>query len=40
MRFRREATPTSPEEVNEIVGLVKDTKYRQYPAAGWGDCVS
>ncbi len=28
MRFRREATPTSPEEVNEIVGLVKDTKYR------------
>jgi putative ABC transport system permease protein len=27
MRFRREATPTSPEEVNEIVGLVKDTKY-------------
>jgi predicted permease len=28
MRFRREATPNSPEEVNEIVGLVKDTKYR------------
>jgi putative ABC transport system permease protein len=28
-RFRREATPTSPEEVNEIVGLVKDTKYRR-----------
>jgi putative ABC transport system permease protein len=27
MRFRREATPNSPEEVNEIVGLVKDTKY-------------
>ena len=27
MRFRREATPTSPEEVNEIVGVVKDTKY-------------
>ena len=27
MRFRREATPTSPEQVNEIVGLVKDTKY-------------
>jgi putative ABC transport system permease protein len=25
MRFRREATPGSPEEVNEIVGLVKDT---------------
>ena len=29
MRFRREATPTSPEEVNEIVGLVKDTKYNR-----------
>ena len=29
MRFRREATPTSPEEVNEIVGLVKDTKYHR-----------
>jgi putative ABC transport system permease protein len=28
MRFRREATPNSPEEVNQIVGLVKDTKYR------------
>ncbi len=28
-RFRREATPNSPEEVNEIVGLVKDTKYRR-----------
>ena len=28
MRFRREATPSSPEEVNEIVGVVKDTKYR------------
>ncbi len=27
MRFRREATPSSPEEVNEIVGVVKDTKY-------------
>jgi len=27
MRFRREATPTTPEEVNEIVGLVRDTKY-------------
>src|ERR1700722_7669819 len=27
MRFRREATPTSPEEVNEIVGVVQDTKY-------------
>jgi putative ABC transport system permease protein len=27
MRFRREATPTSPEGVNEIVGVVKDTKY-------------
>jgi putative ABC transport system permease protein len=26
MRFRRQATPSSPEEVNEIVGLVKDTK--------------
>ena len=35
MRFRREATPTSPEEVNEIVGLVKDTKYNRIrrPAA-------
>jgi putative ABC transport system permease protein len=35
MRFRREATPTSPEEVNEIVGLVKDTKYSRVrrPAA-------
>ncbi len=29
MRFRREATPSSPEEVNEIIGVVKDTKYRQ-----------
>jgi predicted permease len=29
MRFRREATPMSPEEVNEIVGLVKDTKYHR-----------
>jgi predicted permease len=29
MRFRREATPTSPEEVNEIVGLVRDTKYNR-----------
>ncbi len=28
IRFRREATPSSPEEVNEIVGVVKDTKYR------------
>ncbi len=28
VRFRREATPSSPEEVNEIVGVVKDTKYR------------
>jgi predicted permease len=27
-RFRREATPTDPEEVFEIVGLVKDTKYQ------------
>src|ERR1700677_384015 len=27
MRFRREATPNSPEELNEIVGVVKDTKY-------------
>ena len=26
-RFRREATPTSPEQLNQIVGLVKDTKY-------------
>jgi putative ABC transport system permease protein len=26
-RFRREATPTDPETVYEIVGLVKDTKY-------------
>jgi predicted permease len=26
-RFRREATPTTPEQVNLIVGLVKDTKY-------------
>ena len=35
MRFRREATPGSPEEVNEIVGLVKDTKYNRIrrPAA-------
>jgi putative ABC transport system permease protein len=29
MRFRREATPGSPEEVNEIVGLVQDTKYNR-----------
>jgi len=28
VRFRREATPSSPEEVNEIVGVVRDTKYR------------
>jgi putative ABC transport system permease protein len=28
-RFRREATPSSPEEVNEIIGVVKDTKYRR-----------
>jgi putative ABC transport system permease protein len=28
MRFRREATPTSPEEVNEIIGVVQNTKYR------------
>jgi putative ABC transport system permease protein len=28
VRFRREATPSSPEEVNEIIGVVKDTKYR------------
>jgi len=27
-RFRREATPSSPEQLNLIVGLVKDTKYR------------
>ena len=27
-RFRREATPSTPEQLNEIVGLVKDTKYR------------
>jgi putative ABC transport system permease protein len=35
MRFRREATPGSPEEVNEIVGLVQDTKYNRIrrPAA-------
>ena len=26
-RFRKEATPTTPETVYEIVGLVKDTKY-------------
>jgi predicted permease len=26
-RFWRQATPSSPEELNEIVGLVKDTKY-------------
>jgi len=28
-RFRREATPSDPETVYEIVGLVKDTKYLQ-----------
>jgi predicted permease len=27
-RFRREATPSSPELIFQIVGLVKDTKYR------------
>jgi putative ABC transport system permease protein len=27
-RFQRELTPTDPEEVFEIVGLVKDTKYQ------------
>ena len=27
-RFRRESTPSEPEEVFEIVGLVKDTKYK------------
>jgi putative ABC transport system permease protein len=27
-RFWREATPSSPAELNQIVGLVKDTKYR------------
>jgi predicted permease len=27
-RFWREATPSSPEQLNQIVGLVKDTKYR------------
>jgi predicted permease len=27
-RFWREATPSRPAELNEIVGLVKDTKYR------------
>jgi putative ABC transport system permease protein len=27
-RFRREATPSAPEEVFEIVGLAKDTKYQ------------
>jgi putative ABC transport system permease protein len=26
-RFRREATPSSPERIFEIVGLVRDTKY-------------
>jgi putative ABC transport system permease protein len=28
VRFRREATPSSPEELNEVIGVVKDTKYR------------
>jgi putative ABC transport system permease protein len=28
-RFWREATPGNPEELNEIVGVVTDTKYRQ-----------
>src|SRR5580700_6314792 len=27
-RFWREATPSSPQQLNQIVGLVKDTKYR------------
>ena len=27
-RFWREATPTTPEQLNEIVGIVGDTKYR------------
>jgi putative ABC transport system permease protein len=27
-RFWREATPSSPAQLNQIVGLVKDTKYR------------
>jgi putative ABC transport system permease protein len=27
-RFRRQATPTEPEQVFEVVGLVNDTKYR------------
>jgi putative ABC transport system permease protein len=40
-RFRREATPGSPEEVNEIVGLVRDTKYsrirRPAPAIAYLD---
>ncbi len=27
-RFWREATPSSPEQLNQIVGLVRDTKYR------------
>jgi putative ABC transport system permease protein len=39
--FRREATPSSPEELNEIVGLVKDTKYsrirRPAPAIAYLD---
>lgn len=28
-RFWREATPTSPQQLNLIVGVVKDTKYRE-----------
>lgn len=28
-RFWREATPSSPQELNEIVGVVKDTKYHR-----------
>ena len=33
-RFWREATPTSPAQLNEIVGLVKDTKYHSIRRAG------
>ena len=34
MRFRREATPTSPEEVNEIVGHSAGHEVQKHPAAG------
>ena len=40
MRFRREATPSSPEEVNEIVGVVIDTKYRSIRRSAGADCLS